>query len=240
VAELVLHHLQVRPGREGEGGCAVPQPVQRDRRQPGRGDQPAARRRPTPLSPGGAAKPRSRPAWLPPGSPTRCCAPTHTCRSSCRSLAPAIARTSGFGSSAGKGRAVMVDARDVGAVSAEIAPSPPPTPGRPTGSPARSWSPTTTSRRSCRSCLARVSDDVPAILGRPTRSFGQFAADYATAFSWVATLGRGGRAAGAPGTRAAETKTPVCGCRRASPPLPRPRRAPRRSCAVAAARAGCA
>jgi uncharacterized protein YbjT (DUF2867 family) len=98
-------------------------------------------------------------------------------------LAPAIARTSGFGSSAGKGRAVMVDARDVGAASAEIAPSPPPTPGRPTGSPARSWSPTTASRRSCRSCLARVTDDVPAILGRPTRSFGQFAADYATAFS---------------------------------------------------------
>jgi uncharacterized protein YbjT (DUF2867 family) len=98
-------------------------------------------------------------------------------------LAPAIARTSGFGSSAGKGRAVMVDARDVGAASAEIAPSPPPAPGRPTGSPARSWSPTTASRRSCRSCLARVTDDVPAILGRPTRSFGQFAADYATAFS---------------------------------------------------------
>jgi hypothetical protein len=99
-------------------------------------------------------------------------------------LALAIARTSGFGSSAGKERAVMVDARDVGAASAEIAPSPPPTPGRPTGSPARSWSPTTASRRySCRSCLARVTGDVPAILGRPTRSFGQFAADYATAFS---------------------------------------------------------
>ena len=28
-----------------------------------------------------------------------------------------------------------------------------------------------------------VTDDVTAILGRPTRSFGQFAADYATAFS---------------------------------------------------------
>jgi uncharacterized protein YbjT (DUF2867 family) len=39
-------------------------------------------------------------------------------------LAPAIARTSGFGSSAGKGRAGMVDARDVGAVAAEIAASP--------------------------------------------------------------------------------------------------------------------
>jgi uncharacterized protein YbjT (DUF2867 family) len=39
-------------------------------------------------------------------------------------LAPAIAATSGFGSSAGKGRAGMVDARDVGAVAAEIAASP--------------------------------------------------------------------------------------------------------------------
>jgi hypothetical protein len=29
----------------------------------------------------------------------------------------------------------------------------------------------------------RVTDDVPAILGRPARSFGRFAADYATAFS---------------------------------------------------------
>ena len=28
-----------------------------------------------------------------------------------------------------------------------------------------------------------VTDDVPAILGRPARSFGQFAADFATAFS---------------------------------------------------------
>ena len=44
--------------------------------------RPAARRRPTPPSPGGAARPRSRPAWAPPGSPTRCCAPTPTCRTS--------------------------------------------------------------------------------------------------------------------------------------------------------------
>jgi hypothetical protein len=28
-----------------------------------------------------------------------------------------------------------------------------------------------------------VTDDAPAILGRPARSFGQFAADFATAFS---------------------------------------------------------
>jgi uncharacterized protein YbjT (DUF2867 family) len=39
-------------------------------------------------------------------------------------LAPAIARTSSFGSSAGKGRVGMVDARDVAAVAAEIAASP--------------------------------------------------------------------------------------------------------------------
>jgi uncharacterized protein YbjT (DUF2867 family) len=39
-------------------------------------------------------------------------------------LAPAIARTSGFGSSAAKGRIGMVDARDVAAVAASIAASP--------------------------------------------------------------------------------------------------------------------
>ena len=38
-----------------------------------------------------------------------------------------------------------------------------------------------------------VTDDVPAVLGRTSRSFGQFAADYATAFSRAGTLGRGGR-----------------------------------------------
>src|SRR5208282_4651093 len=41
-------------------------------------------------------------------------------------LAPAIAKTSGFGSSAGQGRIGMVDARDVGAVAAGIAASPAP------------------------------------------------------------------------------------------------------------------
>lgn len=39
-------------------------------------------------------------------------------------LAPVIAKTSSFGSSAGKGLAGMVDSRDVGAVAAEIAASP--------------------------------------------------------------------------------------------------------------------
>jgi hypothetical protein len=37
VAELVLHHLQVDPGGQREGRGAVPQPVQRDRRQAGGG-----------------------------------------------------------------------------------------------------------------------------------------------------------------------------------------------------------
>jgi uncharacterized protein YbjT (DUF2867 family) len=39
-------------------------------------------------------------------------------------LAPAIAATSSFGSAAGKGRAGMVDARDVAAVAAQIAADP--------------------------------------------------------------------------------------------------------------------
>jgi hypothetical protein len=41
VPELVLHDLQVRSGGQGKGGCAVPQAVQRDRRQPGLADQAA-------------------------------------------------------------------------------------------------------------------------------------------------------------------------------------------------------
>jgi uncharacterized protein YbjT (DUF2867 family) len=45
-------------------------------------------------------------------------------------LAPAIANTSGFGSSAGRGRTGMVDARDVAAVAAEIAASPAPHAGK--------------------------------------------------------------------------------------------------------------
>ena len=48
-------------------------------------------------------------------------------------LAPAIAATSSFGSSAGQGRIGMVDARDVGAAAAAIAASPARMPGRPTG-----------------------------------------------------------------------------------------------------------
>jgi len=45
-------------------------------------------------------------------------------------LAPAIAKTSSFGSAAGKGLVGMVDARDVGAVAAEIAASPAPHGGK--------------------------------------------------------------------------------------------------------------
>jgi uncharacterized protein YbjT (DUF2867 family) len=41
-------------------------------------------------------------------------------------LAPAIAKTSSFGSATGAGRLGMIDARDVGAVAAEIAASPAP------------------------------------------------------------------------------------------------------------------
>jgi len=45
-------------------------------------------------------------------------------------LAPAIAKTSGFGSSAGQGRTGMIDARDVAAVAAGIAASPAPHAGK--------------------------------------------------------------------------------------------------------------
>jgi uncharacterized protein YbjT (DUF2867 family) len=45
-------------------------------------------------------------------------------------LVPAIAKTSGFGSSAGPGRIGMVDARDVAAVAADIAASPAPHAGK--------------------------------------------------------------------------------------------------------------
>jgi len=45
-------------------------------------------------------------------------------------LAPAIAKTSGFGSSAGQGRVGMIDARDVAAVAAGVAASPAPHAGK--------------------------------------------------------------------------------------------------------------
>ena len=141
-------------------------------------------------------------------------------------LAPAIAATSGFGSAAGKGRAGMVDTRDVAAVAAEIATAPAPHAGQTywlSGPEAisnydvaqtlsellgRTITYTELSLDENREAMIRagipaaiaamnaqafalnadgdaewVSDDVPSILGRPARSFRQFAADYADAFS---------------------------------------------------------
>jgi uncharacterized protein YbjT (DUF2867 family) len=141
-------------------------------------------------------------------------------------LSPAIAATSRFGSAAGKGRTGMVDARDVGAVAAEIAASPASHAGKTywLSGPelisnydvaavlsellGRAVTYTELSFEENRDAMIRagvpapvaemnarafsltadgdaewVTDDVPAILGRPARSFGQFAADYALAFS---------------------------------------------------------
>jgi uncharacterized protein YbjT (DUF2867 family) len=141
-------------------------------------------------------------------------------------LAPAIAATGGFGSSAGKGRVGMVDALDVGAVAAEIVASPAPHAGK------TYWltGPELISNYDIAAVLSKllgrtitytelsfdenkeamiqagvpapiaemnaqafsmtadgdaewVTDDVPSLLGRPARSFEQFAADYATAFA---------------------------------------------------------
>jgi len=141
-------------------------------------------------------------------------------------LAPAIAATSGFGSSAGKGRTGMVDARDVGAVAAAIAASPASHAGKTywlTGPElisnydiaavlsellGRTITYTELSFDENRDAMVRaglpapvaemnaqafsltadgdaewVTGDVPVILGRPARSFEQFAADHAAAFS---------------------------------------------------------
>jgi uncharacterized protein YbjT (DUF2867 family) len=141
-------------------------------------------------------------------------------------LAPAIAATSSFGSSAGQGRTGMVDARDVAAVAAEIAALPAPHAGKTywlTGPGlisnydiaavlSRQLGRTITYRELSfeenKAAMIRagvpapiaemnaqafsmaasgdaewITDDVPSLLGRPARSFEQFAADYATAFS---------------------------------------------------------
>jgi uncharacterized protein YbjT (DUF2867 family) len=141
-------------------------------------------------------------------------------------LAPAIAKTSSFGSAAGKGRSGMVDARDVAAVAAEIAAAPAAhadqtywltgprlisnydvaavlsellgrtityqeltyeenkdamiragVPGQIAEMNAQAFSLTADGDAEW------VTDDVPSLLGRPARSFGQFTADYAAAFS---------------------------------------------------------
>ena len=141
-------------------------------------------------------------------------------------LAPAIATTSSFGSSAGQGRIGMVDARDVGAVAAGIAASPAPHAGKTywlTGPELISYcdvaavlskllgraisyrelsfdedrdtmiragvpEPVAGMNAQAFSMIADgdaawVTEDVPRLLGRPARSFQQFATDYAPAFS---------------------------------------------------------
>jgi uncharacterized protein YbjT (DUF2867 family) len=141
-------------------------------------------------------------------------------------LAPAIAKTDSFGSSAGNGRIGMVDARDVAAVAAKIAASPAPHAGktdwltgpelitnddvaavlskllgrtityrqlgfdedRDTMIRAGVPAPIAEMNAQAFSLIAEgdaawVSEDVASLLGRPARSFEQFASDYATAFS---------------------------------------------------------
>jgi uncharacterized protein YbjT (DUF2867 family) len=140
--------------------------------------------------------------------------------------APAIARTSSFGSSAGQGRVGMIDARDVGAVAAETAASP----ARHAGKTYWLTGPELISNYNVAAVLSKllgrtityrelsfdenkdamiragvpepiaemnaqafsmtaegdaewVTGDVPSLLGRPARSFEQFAADHAAAFS---------------------------------------------------------
>jgi uncharacterized protein YbjT (DUF2867 family) len=141
-------------------------------------------------------------------------------------LAPAIAKTSSFGSSAGKGRSGLVDARDVAAVAAEIVAAPAGHVGQ------TYWltGPGLISNYDVAAVLSKllgrtityreltfeenkdamiragvpgqiaainaqafsltadgdaewVTEDVPLLLDRPARSFGQFAADHAAAFS---------------------------------------------------------
>jgi uncharacterized protein YbjT (DUF2867 family) len=141
-------------------------------------------------------------------------------------LAPAIAKTSSFGSSTGAGRLGMIDARDVGAVAAEIAASPAAHAGKtywPTGPELLSYSdvadvlskvlgrhityrelsyakdkdamiraglPEPVAEMNAQAFglvaagdAAWLTRDVPSLLGRPARSFEQFATDYAAAFS---------------------------------------------------------
>jgi uncharacterized protein YbjT (DUF2867 family) len=141
-------------------------------------------------------------------------------------LAPAIAKTSSFGSAAGKGRTGMVDARDVAAVAAHIAASPAPHDGQTywltgpelisnydvaavlSGLLGRTITYRELSFEENKEAMIRagvpeqvaemnaqaftltasgdaewITGDVQTILGRPARSFEQFATDHATAFS---------------------------------------------------------
>jgi uncharacterized protein YbjT (DUF2867 family) len=141
-------------------------------------------------------------------------------------LAPSIAKTSSFGSSAGQGQVGMIDARDVGAVAAETAASP----ARHAGKTYWLTGPELISNYTVAAVLSKllgrtityrelsfdenkdamiragvpetiaemnaqafsmtaegdaewITGDVPSLLGRPARSFEQFAADHAAAFS---------------------------------------------------------
>ena len=141
-------------------------------------------------------------------------------------LAPVIAKTSSFASSAGAGRIGMVDARDVAAAAAAIAASPTGHAGQTyhlTGPELITYGDiaavltdllgrtitfrTQSAEKDRASMIAagvpepiaamnaqafsliadgdaeRLSQDVPSLVGRPARSFGRFAADYAQAFS---------------------------------------------------------
>jgi len=141
-------------------------------------------------------------------------------------LAPAIAKTSSFGSAAGKGRSGLVDARDVAAVAAEIAASPAAHVGQTywltgpglisnydvaavlskllgrtityreltveenTETMIRAGVPEQIAQMNAQAFSMAVggdaewlTEDVPSLLGRPARSFQQFANDYAAAFS---------------------------------------------------------
>ena len=141
-------------------------------------------------------------------------------------LAPAVAKTSSFGSSAGRGRTGMVDARDVAAVAAAVAAAPAPHAGKTywlsgpepisnydvaavlsnllgrtityrelsfdddKDTMIRAGVPEPVAQMNAQafSLTAKgdaewVTQDVRSLLNRPARSFEQFAADNATAFS---------------------------------------------------------
>lgn len=141
-------------------------------------------------------------------------------------LSPAIAKTSSFGANTGKGRAGLIDSRDVAAVAAQIATNPVPHKDKTywlTGPESLSYAETAailsnvlgrpiafhalTDEEQTRAMISGgvpehiaqmntqalallaqgdsdwVTDDAPTILRRPARSFEQFAADHAAAFS---------------------------------------------------------
>jgi uncharacterized protein YbjT (DUF2867 family) len=236
-------------------------------------DSPIARRR-------GQAEPEA--GLAAPGLAHTLLRSSATCRN-LLALAPAIARTSGFGSSAGKGRAGMVEARDAGTVAAEIAASPASHAGKTfwltglelisnydvaavlSGLLGRAVTYTELSFDENRDAMIRAGVSAPVAemnarafsltaggdaedghrrrAGHPRPAGPPLRAVRRRPRGRVLLRGDprpGGRMRARPAPERAEARTPVCGCRRASPPLPRLCRPSRRSCAVAAARAGCA